>query len=83
MEGLEYEPLFNDFIARKKDGCFKVLTAEFVTSDTGTGIVHIAPGFGEDDYKISVQNKIIKFDNPVCPMDAEGRFTDEVPEYKG
>ncbi len=52
LEGIEYEPLYKYFYDRKKDGCFKVVCAEYVTSDTGTGIVHCAPGFGEDDYKV-------------------------------
>jgi len=38
--------MFDFFVDRKKDGCFKVQVADFVTSDTGTGIVHCAPGFG-------------------------------------
>jgi isoleucyl-tRNA synthetase len=38
--------MFDFFIDRKKDGCFKVQVADFVTDDSGTGIVHCAPGFG-------------------------------------
>src|SRR5436853_5132790 len=50
-----------------------VLTADFVTMDTGTGAVHIAPGHGEDDYWLGKQN-----DLPILsPVDDHGRFTDE------
>lgn len=40
LEGVEYEPLFNYFQEREKDGCFRVLCANYVTADSGTGIVH-------------------------------------------
>src|SRR5438105_9085847 len=50
-----------------------VLTADFVTMDTGTGAVHIAPGHGEDDYNLGRANKL-----PILsPVDDHGRFTDE------
>ena len=50
-----------------------VLAADFVTMDTGTGAVHIAPGHGEDDYWLGRQNKL-----PILsPVDDHGRFTDE------
>lgn len=51
--------MFEYFADRRKDGCFRVIGADFVTSDTGTGIVHCAPGFGEDDYKACVKNGLI------------------------
>lgn len=60
---------------RKKDGCFRVFTAAFVTSDAGTGIVHCAPGFGEEDYKMCVKEKIILPDNPPVPLNEGGKFT--------
>jgi isoleucyl-tRNA synthetase len=56
-------------LERAKDGCFKVQTGTFVTDDAGTGIVHCAPGFGEEDYKLCVDKKIIHVDNPVVPLD--------------
>src|SRR6266516_3640187 len=58
-----------------------VLTADFVTMDTGTGAVHIAPGHGEDDYWLGKQN-----DLPILsPVDDHGRFTDEagLPKLTG
>ena len=81
--GIEYVPLFDYFEERRKDGCFKVLGADFVSSDDGTGIVHIAPAFGEEDYKVAIKYKIIRTDNPPCPIDDNGHFTDVVTDYAG
>jgi isoleucyl-tRNA synthetase len=47
-------PLYDFFLDRQKDGCFRVQTAAFVTDSDGTGIVHCAPGFGEDDFKLCI-----------------------------
>jgi isoleucyl-tRNA synthetase len=46
LEGLEYEPLYDFFTERRKNGCFRVIAAPFVTDSDGTGVVHCAPGFG-------------------------------------
>ena len=60
LAGIEYVPLFDYYYEeRKADGCYKVLLGDFVTGEDGTGIVHIAPAFGEEDYNISVKNGII------------------------
>ena len=83
LAGIEYVPIFNFFADREKDGCFRVQTASFVTDSDGTGIVHCAPGFGEDDYKLCVEKKIISPDSPPVPLDENGRFTKEVPTYEG
>lgn len=55
LKGIEYVPIFDFFLERAEDGCFRVQTADFVTEDAGTGIVHCAPGFGDDDYKMCVR----------------------------
>uniref|UniRef100_A0A2C9L1F1 isoleucine--tRNA ligase n=1 Tax=Biomphalaria glabrata TaxID=6526 RepID=A0A2C9L1F1_BIOGL len=60
---IEYFPLFEYFKDTKN--AFKVLSADFVTDTDGTGIVHCAPGFGEDDFRICVQNNI----PIICPVD--------------
>jgi isoleucyl-tRNA synthetase len=52
-----------------------------VTKDTGTGIVHQAPAFGDEDYKACLKHKLIRPDNPPCPIDANGRFTSQVPHF--
>ncbi|EGR29757.1 isoleucine tRNA synthetase, putative [Ichthyophthirius multifiliis] len=83
LSGIEYDPLFPYFEQRRQNGCFRVICADFVTSDTGTGIVHVAPGFGEDDYKICVKNSVIKPDDPPVPVDDNGYFTEEVADFKG
>jgi isoleucyl-tRNA synthetase len=83
MVGWEYEPLFNYFISYKETGCFKVIAADFVKEETGTGIVHTAPGFGEEDFKACCNAGIIKPDNPPCPVNDNGFFTDPITEYKG
>jgi isoleucyl-tRNA synthetase len=76
--GKRYAPLF-DYFANHHDRFFQVTAADFVSTEDGTGIVHIAPAFGEDDFQVGQQ-----LDLPiVCPVDDEGRFTDEVPEWKG
>ncbi|HVN82456.1 MAG TPA: isoleucine--tRNA ligase, partial [Terriglobia bacterium] len=79
LEGWEYEPLFPYFVDHRAAGAFRVLTADFVSTEDGTGVVHIAPGFGEDDYAIGQKSGL----PTVCPVDDEGRFTPAVPDYAG
>ncbi|MCL2793312.1 MAG: isoleucine--tRNA ligase [Spirochaetaceae bacterium] len=79
LVGISYEPLFPYFAAEEKSGAFKVFAGDFVTTENGTGIVHTAPGFGEDDYNILKGTKI----TTVCPIDDECKFTSEVSDYKG
>ncbi len=79
LAGEAYEPLFPYFAAKVSEGAFKLHTAEFVATDEGTGIVHIAPGFGEEDHELAKKNGI----PVVCPVDAEGCFTAEVPDWQG
>ncbi len=77
LAGLAYAPMFPYFAGR--DRSFVVLTDDFVTDDDGTGVVHMAPGFGEDDQRVCEANGIVL----VCPVDDAGRFTAEVPDYVG
>ncbi len=77
--GLRYEPLFDDFAGLADQGAFRVVAADFVSTGEGTGIVHIAPGFGEDDYKLGRAEGL----PVVCPLDADCCFTGEVPEFEG
>lgn len=76
---LRYEPLFPYFSDLGDDGAFRVVAADFVSTDDGTGIVHVAPGFGEDDYRLGVEKGI----PVVCPIDEDCAFTGEVPDYAG
>ena len=80
LSGQEYEPLFGYFADLRKEGAFKVITADYVSTEDGTGIVHIAPGFGEDD---NLACKAAGMLAEVCPIDEECRFTAEVPDYAG
>lgn len=77
LEGIEYERLM-DFVPLPKNKKANIVTlADYVTTDDGTGIVHIAPAFGEEDYKIGR-----KYDLPVLqPVDETGKYT-ETP-WKG
>lgn len=79
--GLSYEPMFPYFKHLKEKGAFKVLSGEFVSTEDGTGIVHIAPGFGQDDFEAC---RAYDENFPiVCPVDEAGKFTSEVPDYEG
>lgn len=75
--GSEYYPLFPYFANQANS--FKILSADFVVAGSGTGIVHLAPGFGEDDQVVCEKNDIAI----VCPVDAQGKFTAEVSEFEG
>ncbi len=79
LKGMTYEPLFDYFAQKKAQGAFRVITADYVSTEDGTGIVHIAPGFGEDDAIAGKANNI----PDVCPIDDECKFTAEVPDYTG
>ncbi|CAH8551607.1 unnamed protein product [Schistosoma turkestanicum] len=85
MEGLTYQPPFNYFIHLKKErNAFRILCDTYVTEDVGTGIVHQAPYFGEDDFRVCLANGIIAKDTPmICPVNPNGRFTDQIKEFSG
>lgn len=77
LVGRRYQPLFPYF--KDAANAFQVMAGEFVTTVDGTGIVHMAPGFGEDDQKLCEAHGI----NIVCPVDSRGCYTDEVPDLMG
>lgn len=79
LAGLSYQPLFPFFADRKDNGSFRVVTSEHVTINDGTGLVHMAPAFGEDDYAVCKKNGIEIID----PVDDEGNFGPLVPTYAG
>lgn len=64
---------------------FRIVCDDYVTEDSGTGIVHQAPYFGEDDYRVCIANGIINKDTGpvVCPIDACCHFTSEVKDFAG
>ncbi|MBE6382465.1 MAG: isoleucine--tRNA ligase [Lentisphaerae bacterium] len=80
MKGWEYEPIFPYFAEKRAEGAFRVLNDDYVTTDDGVGIVHIAPAYGEDDFRVCKEAGITAF---VDPLDESCAFTDMLPEFKG
>ena len=75
--GMEYEPLYT-FI--KPDGkAYYIIADNYVTMDDGTGIVHIAPAFGEDDSRVCKENGL-PF---ICHVNTQGKFVPETGEWSG
>lgn len=77
LEGKKYKPVFPYFSNHAK--AFRVLTDDFVSLEDGTGIVHMAPAFGEADFFICSREDI----EVVCPVDTNGKFTSETPDLEG
>ncbi|GAA2894732.1 isoleucine--tRNA ligase [Pseudonocardia halophobica] len=75
--GLGYTPPFDFFVGR--ENAHRVLEADYVTTEDGTGLVHIAPAFGEEDKAVTDAAGI----EAVVPVDSRGEFTVEVPPYAG
>lgn len=79
LEGRKYIPILPYLEKIYKDKAFKTVCADFVSTEDGTGIVHIAPGFGEDDAEVGK-----KYGLPdVCPVDDECKFTSDISDYSG
>ena len=77
LVGQHYTPMFPYFA--DTPNAFVILSGDFVTTEDGTGVVHMAPGFGEDDQRVCEAAGI----PVVVPVDEKGRFTAEVPDYAG
>ncbi|MFC4001999.1 isoleucine--tRNA ligase [Prauserella oleivorans] len=77
LAGVRYAPPFPYFVGAENS--HQVLTADFVTTDDGTGIVHMSPAYGEDDKAAGDAAGI----TPVTPVDSKGRFDATVPDYEG
>ena len=77
LVGRRYQPLFPFF--EDHEDAFRVLGVDFVDTEEGTGIVHMAPGFGEEDMATCAAAKI----DIVCPVDDAGCFTSEVSDWAG
>lgn len=80
LVGLSYEPIFEYFKDIASIGGFKVHVADFVSTENGTGLVHMAGGFGEDDNEIICKQAGLPI---ICPVDEECKFTKEVHDYEG
>ncbi|UNX55876.1 isoleucine--tRNA ligase [Georgenia sp. TF02-10] len=84
LVGLHYAPIFDYYLARPAEeapgpNAWTVLAADYVTTEDGTGLVHQAPAFGEEDMAACEAAGI----RPVVPVDDGGRFTAEVADYAG
>jgi len=80
LKGWKYEPLFPYFADLEKEGCFTVLNDDYVSTDDGVGLVHIAPAYGEDDFRVCREAGIMAIADP---LDASCSFTAQLPEYQG
>mmetsp|Transcript_28893 Transcript_28893/g.40602 ORF Transcript_28893/g.40602 Transcript_28893/m.40602 type:complete len:1110 (-) Transcript_28893:233-3562(-) len=85
LAGLKYEPLFEYFVGREDTkGAWIVMADDYVTDSSGTGVVHQAPAFGEDDYRVCLKhNVIVRGAGIICPVDDSGNFMDDVTDFKG
>ncbi|MDD5111430.1 MAG: isoleucine--tRNA ligase [Candidatus Altiarchaeota archaeon] len=79
LAGIEYHPLFSHFIGKLDAPAWRIITGGFVSTEEGTGIVHIAPAFGEDDYNVGLANNLPL----INPLDEDGKFTSKIPELAG
>jgi isoleucyl-tRNA synthetase len=80
LKGTQYEPLFPYYSELEKKGYFVVLNDEYVTTGDGTGIVHQAPGFGEDDNRVM---KAAGLTEVVVPLDPSAKFVMPVKDFEG
>lgn len=80
LAGASYTPPFDYFLKEKENGAFRVVASEHVTTTEGTGLVHLAPAYGEADF---LTLNAAGLNVLVDPVDAQGRFTDQVPDVAG
>lgn len=84
LVGLKYEPLFDYFFDQFKATGFRVIGGDYVSADSGTGIVHQSPAFGEEDFIAATAAGVISEDLlPPNPVDDNGRFTKDVALWEG
>ncbi len=98
LVGLRYRPPFDDFYSRlgqqqgtlvdgtRQYTAWRVVAADFVSTDSGTGVVHQAPAFGEVDYELLLAEQarfVSGGPELICPVAPDGKFTAEVPAYEG
>lgn len=80
LVGKSYEPVFDFFLGEEgAERAWRVVAADFVSTEDGTGIVHMAPAFGADDFTVG-QREGLPVLNPIAP---DGRFTEKVPLVAG
>jgi isoleucyl-tRNA synthetase len=78
LEGIRYEQLL-PYVQPEEGDAFRVLVADFVTTSDGTGIVHLAPSYGADDYRVAQMNGI----GALHLVDNQGKFKTEVSDFAG
>ena len=84
LVGKTYTPLFDYFASDEGQTYWRVLSDKYVTDDSGTGIVHQAPAFGEDDYRVCLAHSIIKKGSDIpCPVDSNGIYTAGCTDFVG
>ncbi|SMP39614.1 Isoleucyl-tRNA synthetase [Neorhodopirellula lusitana] len=99
LVGQRYQPPFEDYRERLSDPVgelksggeeahyWRVVAADFVTTDSGSGLVHLAPAFGEIDHEVLVEERLRFVDGQrpelLCAVGPDGKFTDEFPSMKG
>ncbi|KAJ9132593.1 Isoleucine--tRNA ligase, cytoplasmic [Pleurostoma richardsiae] len=84
MLGWKYVPLFDYYVDSFGDIAFKVLSATYVSDDAGTGIVHQAPAFGEDDYNVAIENGIVTESRPPPdPLDESAHYSSKIKDFEG
>lgn len=80
LVGKTYQPVFNYALRKhEKNEAWRVVAADFVTTEDGTGVVHLAPAFGADDFNVCQQNDIPLFN----PVTKDGTFGNEIEEFAG
>lgn len=82
LENKKYRPLFDYYLNKdleNKQNLYTVQLADFVTTEDGTGVVHIAPAFGEDDMNLGKEKKLPFIQH----VKMDGHFTDDVIDFKG
>ncbi len=94
LKGISYKPIFDDFIVNspyiiedKVSDIYTLLCDSYVdmNSSVGTGAVHLAPAFGEDDFRVCLEHNIITPETigDFCPVNDEGKFTSEIKDFEG
>lgn len=83
LVGKKYTPLFDYFVPQLKDSAWRIVSDTYVTDSDGVGIVHQAPAFGEDDYRVCMREKIVDSSFLPCPVDDSGCFMDVVSDFAG
>ena len=79
LVGLKYKPLFPYFEKEYGDAAFRIVEGDFVSTDEGTGVVHIAPGFGEDDFNVGKRENLKLLQH----VTMDGKFTEAVKDFAG